>query len=234
MAPLFRGLCVLVLLGSVRAMGAQEVNASSASIAPIAEYLMDRTVEIAMARSAAPDSISRDAEVLVLTPKGYESAVKGSNGFVCIVERGWMNVFEDSDFGSTRLLSPMCLNPAAARSHLPVTIKRTELALARPSKAAMRASLLAAFDRNELSLPEEGSMCYMMSKGAYFGDEQGHLFPHVMFFPPLMGAKDWGAGMAGSPLIALPDPDDRWTIVLLPVSRWSDGTPAPAGGDHKH
>jgi len=234
MALLLRGLCVLVLLGSVPVMRAQEVNSSSAGIAPITEYLMDRTVEIAMARSAAPDSISSEADVMILTPKGYEPAVKGSNGFVCIVERGWMNVFEDSDFGSTRLLSPMCLNPAAARSHLPVTMKRTKLALARPSREAMRASLLAAFNKNELPVPEPGSMCYMMSKGAYFGDEQGHLFPHVMFFLQPAAVREWGAGMKGSPLIALPDPDDRWTIVLLPVGKWSDGTPALAGGDHKH
>ena len=43
-----------------------------------------------MARSAAPDSISRGATILVLGRQGYETAVEGKNGFVCMVEEvGW-------------------------------------------------------------------------------------------------------------------------------------------------
>jgi hypothetical protein len=57
-------------------------------MAPLDQYLMvDRDAEIAMARSAAPEAISRDAYVLVLGRHGYETAVKGKNGFVCVVER---------------------------------------------------------------------------------------------------------------------------------------------------
>jgi hypothetical protein len=57
-------------------------------MAPIEQYLMtDRDAEIALARSSAPESISRDAEVLVLGRHGFETAVKGKNGFVCIVGR---------------------------------------------------------------------------------------------------------------------------------------------------
>ena len=63
-------------------------------IAPIEQYLMDRNAEIALARSAAPSSISAGAEILVLGRKGYETAVKGKNGFVCVVERSWMAPFE--------------------------------------------------------------------------------------------------------------------------------------------
>lgn len=55
-------------------------------MAPLEQYLIqDRKAEIALAQSAAPESISRDAEVLVLGRHGYETAVKGKNGFVCIV-----------------------------------------------------------------------------------------------------------------------------------------------------
>jgi hypothetical protein len=49
--------------------------------------MADRNAEIALARSAAPDAISRDAEVLVLGRNGYQTAVTGKNGFVCVVER---------------------------------------------------------------------------------------------------------------------------------------------------
>ena len=44
---------------------------------------MDRDAEIALARSAAPDAISHDASVIVLTRHGYETAVQGKNGWVC-------------------------------------------------------------------------------------------------------------------------------------------------------
>jgi hypothetical protein len=57
-------------------------------MAPIGQYLMDRTAEIALARSATPDAISHDAAVLVLTRHGYETAVQGKNGWVCMVGRG--------------------------------------------------------------------------------------------------------------------------------------------------
>jgi hypothetical protein len=50
---------------------------------PLDQYLMERNAEIALARSAAPQSISQDAEIMVLGQHGYETAVKGKNGFVC-------------------------------------------------------------------------------------------------------------------------------------------------------
>src|SRR5271166_6607050 len=76
---------------------AEDSKTPYSSMAPLEEYLMERNAEIALARSAAPDSISRDAEVLVLGRHGYETAVKGKNGFVCVVERGWMGPFNGED-----------------------------------------------------------------------------------------------------------------------------------------
>ena len=57
------------------------------TMAPVEQYLMERNAEILLARSAAPDSISSDATILVLGRQGYETAVRGKNGFVCMVER---------------------------------------------------------------------------------------------------------------------------------------------------
>src|ERR1700726_2515611 len=83
-----------VALGASSQMRAQSKTPYS-SMAALNEYLMpDRNAEIALARSAAPDSISHDAKVLVLGPHGYETAVEGKNGFVCVVERGWMGPFD--------------------------------------------------------------------------------------------------------------------------------------------
>ena len=60
------------------------------SMASIEQYLMpDRNAEIAMARSAAPESISIDAKILVLGWRGYETAIEVKKGFVCMVERSW-------------------------------------------------------------------------------------------------------------------------------------------------
>src|SRR5271156_7105955 len=126
-------------LGGARQARAQDAKTPYASMAPLDQYLMaDRNAEIALARSAAPEAISRDADVLVLGKHGYETAVKGKNGFVCVVERGWMGPFNGEDaanFWNPKVRGPVCYNPPAARSILPLTYKRTELILAGQSKA---------------------------------------------------------------------------------------------------
>src|ERR1700728_381140 len=107
-----------VVVMSVAGRAQAEDAKTYASMAPLDQYLMaDRNAEIALARSAAPESISRDAEVMVLGRHGYETAVKGRNGFVCIVERSWMAPF-DADFWDPKVRVPMCVNAAAARSYL--------------------------------------------------------------------------------------------------------------------
>ena len=188
---------------------------------------MERSDEIALSRSAAPDSISRDAEVMVLGRQGYETAVNGRNGFVCMVERSWTAGIDDPDFWNPKLRAPICFNPPAARSYLPLTIKKSEWILAGRSKAQMFEGIKAAFDKKELRPLEPGAMCYMMSKQGYLSDRDGHWHPHLMFFVPLTEAKAWGAGLPGSPIMASEDPQDRLTVFLVPVGKWSDGTVAP-------
>ncbi len=115
--------CTLVLvvaLGAARQAQAQDAKTPYPSMAPLDQYLIaDRNAEIALARTAAPPSISRDAGVVVLGPHGYETAVEGKNGFVCIVERAWMNPFDSPEFWNPKNRSPICLNPPAARTVLP-------------------------------------------------------------------------------------------------------------------
>ena len=67
-------------------------------MAPVDKYLMERNAEILLARSAAPDSISSDATILVLGRQGYETAIRGKNGFVYRVERSWMAAFDSPEF----------------------------------------------------------------------------------------------------------------------------------------
>ena len=204
---------------------AQDAKEPYPKMAPVEQYLMaNRDAEIALARSAAPKSISRDAEVLVLGARGYETAVKGKNGFVCLVERSWTAPLDDPNFWNPKLRGPICLNPAAARSYLPFTIKKTDLILAGQSKAQMVDGIKAGLDKKELPTPEPGAMSYMLSKEGYLGDQAGHWHPHVMFFVPHTDGVTWGADLPGSPILTINDPQDRLTVFLIPVAKWSDGT----------
>jgi hypothetical protein len=201
------------------------------SMASIEQYLMpDRNAEIAMARSAAPRSISSDAKILVLGWRGYETAVEGKNGFVCVVERSWMSPFNSTDFWNPKVRVPMCFNPAAAQSILPLTIKRTGMVLAGLSKAQMIDSIKAGFDNKELPVPGPGAMCYMMSRAGYLNDALGHYVPHLMFYFPLTDKSSWGADLRGSPVTLNPQfqgGPEPITEFVIAVGKWSDGTPAP-------
>src|SRR6202451_2888351 len=148
-------ICVLVVaLGSISQMQAQS-KTPYPRMAPVDQYLMpDRNAEIALARSAAPDSISRDAKILVLGRQGYETAVEGKNGFVCVVERSWRAPSDNPEFWNPKLRGPICFNPAAARSIFPLTIKRTGLVLAGLSRAQIMDKLKHAVDRKELTTLE--------------------------------------------------------------------------------
>jgi hypothetical protein len=227
-----RSFALVVLLSTAWQARAQQAPTAYLKMAPLEQYLMaDRNAEIALARSAAPESISHDAEVLVLGRHGYETAVKGKNGFVCMVQRSWTAGIDDPDFWNPKLRAPICFNPPAARSYLPFEIKKTEWLLAGQSKAQMFESIKVGLDKKELPTPESGAMCYMMSKQGYLNDRDGHWHPHLMFFVPRMDALTWGADLPGSPILAADDPEDRLTVFLLPVAQWSDGTADPTN-DH--
>src|ERR1700730_6171414 len=174
------------------------------SMAPLDQYLMaDRNEEIALARSAAPESVSRDAEVMVLGRHGYEIAVQGKNGFVCIVERAWMSPTDDPDFWNPKSRGPLCVNAASARSYLLRTIKRTELILAGRTKAQMVEAMTAAIESKELPAMEPGAMCYMLSKQGTLTPRDGHWHPHLMFFVSQAEPETWGANLPGAPIYAL-------------------------------
>jgi len=219
-----------VVLGTWQAQ-ALDAKTPYPTMAPLEQYLItDRNAEIALARSAAPDSISRDAKILVLGRQGYETAVEGKNGFVCVVERAWMSPSDHPEFWNPKLRGPICFNPAAARSILPLTIKRTEWVLARLSKAQIMDNLKTAVDRKELPALEPGAMSYMLSKQAYLTDADGHNMSHLMIYVPLTQSAAWGADLPGSPVMfggqfqGAPEPI---TVFLVPVEKWSDGTAAP-------
>jgi hypothetical protein len=220
-------LALLAFLGVSLQSAAQSPKSPYPKMASLEQYLMERNEEITLARSAAPDSISQDADVLVLGRQGYENAAKGKNGFVCMVLRSWAAGADDPDFWNPKLRAPICFNPPAARSYVPLMLKRTEWVLAGPSKEDLFLKIKAAFDKNEFPALEHNAMCYMLSSHAYLSDANGHWHPHLMFFLSPADAAAWRADVPSSPVIVAPDPDDHLTVLLIPVGRFSDGTPAP-------
>jgi hypothetical protein len=225
------GFALVVVLGAAWLARAQDAKAPYPSMAPLDQYLIpDRNAEIALARSAAPTSISSEAAVLVLEKSGYQTAVQGKNGFVCLVERSWVSPFDSPEFWNPKMRGPICYNPAAVRTILPYRVNRTRLALTGLSKAQIRENTTAAIAKNELPIPEAGAMSYMLSKAGNLGDSAGHWRPHLMFHVPTTDAASWGADLAGSPVLFndqyrdVPEPE---TIFMVPVFRWSDGTVAP-------
>lgn len=196
------------------------------AMAPLAQYLMPRDAEISLARSAAPKSVSDDAEILVLTKSGFQTAVKGTNDFVCMVARSWSADYDSPDFWDPKLHAPICYNALAARSQVQATIKRTQAAMAGGSHAQVHAAVEAAIKSGELHTAESGSMAYMLSKQAYLSNRVGHWRPHLMFFTPETDPKSWGAGVPDSTILGIKYPEEHLTVFLIPVGRWSDGTPS--------
>jgi hypothetical protein len=236
-----QGACLLLVLQlALRLTQAQETKSKYPTMAPLEGYLMaDRDAEIALAKSAAPPALSRDAEVLVLGKDGYHTAIEGKNGFTCVVERGWMSPLDSPDFWNPRLRGPICYNPAAVRSILPYTILRTKLILSGVSKAQMADNILAGVASSQLPPPEPGAMSYMLSKDQYLGDEGGHWHPHLMFHLPRTMGSSWGANLPASPVIvndSSPQGPEPETIFMVPVDHWSDGTPvhAEVADAHQH
>ncbi len=206
-------------------------------MAPLESYLIaDRNAEVALARTAAPPSISGDATIMVLTSRGYEAAATGKNGFVCLVDRSWQSPLDDPELWNPKIRSPVCLNAPAVRSVLPLQMQLTALALSGATREQMIAKVKATLATKSFS-PESGAMSYMMSKEQHLNDRDVHWHPHLMFyFASAITAPVLGANLAASPILGGPQTvagvgTMPVGIFFVPLDKWSDGTPA---GGHEH
>jgi hypothetical protein len=228
------GAAVFVIWGANVAHGASEPYPS---MAPRDQYLTaDRSEEIALARSAASPSVSDHAGVMVLGPNGFETVEKGSNGFVCLVERAWDKPFEDPEFWNPKMRAPICMNDAAVRTVLPVYIERAQWALSGLSRSQMEAR--AKTSSVAATSPAPGAMSFMLSRRQYLSDTDSQWHPHVMFFSPRTDPSMWGANLKGSPVLGAEDASPI-TMFFIPVRKWSDGTladygPPPVTSEHHH
>jgi hypothetical protein len=217
----------IVLPDPGRQAVAQAGKPAYPAMAPLDQYLMpDEKSEIALARSAAPKSISDGAEVMVLGREGYKTAVKGTNGFLCIVERSWAQSSDDAEYWNPKMRAPHCFNAQAARSFAAIYLTKTRLVLAGKSKAEVARELAAALDKKELPALEPGAMAYMMSKQQYLNDRAKNWHSHAMFFFAGDTTKSWAADDPNSPVMVANDPEERVTILFVLADKWSDGTAA--------
>ena len=234
---MFGALAMLAFLSAAIPSAAQGAQPRYPKMAPIDRYLMpDRNAEIALARSAAPDAISRDATILVFGRRGFETAVTGKNGFVCFVDRAWTSTIDFAEVWNPKIRGPECLNPPAVRSILPITYLITKSVLAGESKSEIVANIDAAYHDKRLPSVQLGALSYMMSKSAYLTDSDDHNFAHVMFFAPAANGSPWGADLTGSPFASM----SYWfpnvaneplgkelpaiRIYMIATRHWSDGT----------
>ncbi len=225
---MIKSVLIALVLAAASHVHAQDAKPTPyPTMAPIEQYLIaNRNDEIALARSAAPASISDNAEILTLGVHGYETAVKGKNGFVCFVTRAWDQDFDNVEFWNPKLRGPMCLNPVAVRSVMPYYLKRTEWVLSGVSRTEMLARIKAALTAKKITAPEPGAMSYMLSKGGYLGDTAGgHWHPHVMLYLPHTDPATWGADLPASPVMSFSSDLMPLTLIFVLVHKWSDGTP---------
>lgn len=215
-----------ILLSALWPLPVSAAKSSYPAMAPVERYLMSGQAEIALARSAAPQTISSGASVMVLGRKGYTVAAKGTNGFLCIVERSWATPTDNADFWNPAVRAPICFNQSAARTFLPIYLMKTGWALEGKTRAGMARAIASAFDEKKLPALGPGAMCYMMSKGQNL-PRTGRWHPHLMFYVSGDVVKSWGANLRGSPVIATDDPEERVTIFMALVDNWSDGSPDP-------
>src|SRR4030081_471605 len=156
MRKIMAGLGVVVL-----SMQAAAVRAETPKYSPLSEYMMTPEAEMALARSAAPENVSAHATVKVLTATGYKVAAQGDNGFVCMVMRGWgAPTFTPAPFRDlvyySKLRAPICFNPVASRTVLPLQELRAKLGMEGKTPDQIAEGVQAAYARGELPRMEMG------------------------------------------------------------------------------
>lgn len=138
---------------------------------------IDRDREIALARSAAPAVVGDSAEVWVLVDRGYERAVKGTNGYGCIVQRG---------MGGQSLI-PRCDDANGVATLYPIYNMIETMRTDGHTYGDFRRALADAYSSGKLQQPNHGGFSYMYSVDAFFTTSKGQrveFTPHVMVYWP--------------------------------------------------
>jgi hypothetical protein len=189
----------------------------------IDEYLMSRDAEIALARTAAPASISDRATIKILTKSGYEVAREGDNGAVCMVMRGFSApTYTPSQFRDLvydpHIHAPICFTAPAARSAMPYYELRTTLALGGMTPDQIAQALETAYVNGKLSKRDAVTFAYMWSAHQHLGSGINAWHPHMMVFAPYYENAVVGGSAFGSPLPQVSDDAGTpFAVVVIPV-----------------
>jgi hypothetical protein len=219
----------LVAIGAAILLSAAAILTSAqgqTQYPPLSEYMMPQDAEVALARSAAPANVSDRATIKVLNESGYEVAIEGDNGFVCMVMRAWSaptytpTAFLDFVYYAP-LRAPICFNPVAVETMMLYYELRTELGLQGKNPDEIADSIEAAYAKGELPRIETMSFAYMWSADQDLGPGIGHWHPHMMVFTPyyensMLGGNEFGGTL---PFVS----DDAGTPFAVTVIPTDDG-----------
>jgi hypothetical protein len=192
-------LAVAVALSLVPALSIPaQSTGDSASARSGPRELLQRDWEIALARSAAPASVSDSATVYVLGRDGYEVAVRGSNGIACYVSRSW-----------PASLEPHCHDGEGAATILPMEMRRVELLHRGTAPGAVERDIADGLANGRYRLPRRPAMSWMMSSAQrLIGDDgrpAGAWKPHLMIYFPYLTGSELGLGA---------EPDPRHAVLV--------------------
>jgi hypothetical protein len=200
------------------------VRAQGSHYPPLGDYMMVVDDEVALARSAAPEGISSRATVKILTTTGYETALEGDNGFVCMVMRGWAAptftpLPERELVYDAKLRAPICFNPVASRTVLPYQELRARLGMSGKTPDEITEAVQAAYARGELPRMDAVAFGYMWSADQELGPA-GAWHPHMMVYAPYYDSAMLGGNELGgaAPFLS----DDSGTPFAVTVIRVDD------------
>ena len=183
------------------------------SVPKVFDASVPRETQIALARGAAPKEVSEKATVYVLTAKGYEKAISGTNGFTCLVSHE-----------APGTLEPECHDAEGTRSVIPVRLWQEELRAQGKSEEEIKKATAAAYASKKFRAPSRTGIAYMMSphNRVYDPDSKQVISfpPHLMFYAPYLKAEDLGgAPGSGIPYIVNPGEPDALIIVVPQMTR---------------
>ena len=212
MRKLERALFSLLFTLTANCAVAQAQKAQEQKYPPLAEYMIPRDAEIALAKSAVPANISNRATIKVLTSSGFQIIHEGDNGFVCMVMRGWSAptytpVPLRELVYDTKALAPICFDPTAAHTVMPYYELRTKLGMEGKTPDQIAEAVAAAYAKGQLP-----------KRQTVVGGGAGHWHPHMMVFSPYYENSMLGGHEFGSPLpFVSDDAGTPFAVVLIPV-----------------
>jgi hypothetical protein len=181
--------------------------------------VLSATEEIALARSAAPSSISAHARVLALTDTGYDTIADGSSAVTCVVNRSW-----------DRSVEPHCYDPEGAATVMQIELRRNYLRHIGKPEDEISKELALGLVSGKYRLPSRPALTYMMSARQVLYDDSGKYVgkwrPHLMIYYPNLSNKamalpatpDMRVGMVGG------DGGTESSLIIV-MGAFADGSP---------